>query len=65
MSTKENLGRGKRHKGGGLRQKSVKIVCLGRNNQEYRCLGRNIQEYECLGRNNQEYKCLGRNNPGI
>ena len=35
---KEKFGtdkRGKKYKRGGLRQKIGKIVCLGRNNQEY------------------------------
>ena len=33
--------RDKRHKRGGMRQKSGKMSCLGRNNQDYKCLGRN------------------------
>jgi hypothetical protein len=31
----ELKGTGKRHKRGGMRQENVKIVCLGRNKQEY------------------------------
>ena len=46
---KGKFGTDKRHNRGDMRQKSVKMSCLRRNNKEYKCLGRCNQEYKCLG----------------
>ena len=54
---KVQLGRDKRHNRGGMRQKSGKMSCLGRNNQEYKCLRRNNQEYKSLGRTRAPILC--------
>ena len=59
MCRKGKFGTGKRHKRGGLRQKSVKMYGWKGIIRNIRVWDGIIREIKCLGRNNQEYKVFG------